>query len=221
MTGYRFGEYRLDPDRIELWRGNELVALEPQVFSLLQFLIERRDQVVSKDVLFESVWQGRIISDAALNTRINAVRRAVGDNGKDQSVIRTIPRRGFRFVADVSEMPRGAATESTGSDARELEQGLAPAAGHRGVDMRLPDKPSIVVLPFKNLSDDAEQEYFSDGVTEDITTALSQIRWLFVIARNSAFPTRTSRRPFERSPESSAFVTYSKAACADRANRFE
>ncbi len=77
--------------------------MEPQVFRLLVFLIENRDRVVSKDQIIETVWEGRIVSDATLNTRINAARRAVGDNGKDQLVIHTIPRRGFRFVADLTE----------------------------------------------------------------------------------------------------------------------
>ena len=98
----RFDQYVVETDRLELLRDGERVDIEPQVFSLLTYLIENRDRVVSKDELIEAVWEGRIVSDSTLNTRINAVRRAVGDDGKSQSVIRTIVRRGFRFVADIA-----------------------------------------------------------------------------------------------------------------------
>ena len=175
---YGFEHFRLDADRLELWRGDEQISVEPQVFSLLLFLIENRNRVVSKDDVIEAVWNGRIISEATLSARINAARRAIDDSGADQAYIRTIARRGFRFVADVSEV----ATDSDEPAVNDLKTDL-PASGH----LALPDKPSIVVLPFGNLSTDRDQEYFSDGITEDITTALLQIRWLFVIARNSAF----------------------------------
>lgn len=100
---YGFNTYRLDTDRLELWRGGKAVAVEPQVFHLLQHLIENRERVVSKDELIEHVWSGRIVSDATLSSRINAARRAVGDSGAQQAVIRTTVRRGFRFVAEVRE----------------------------------------------------------------------------------------------------------------------
>lgn len=99
---YGFGPYRLDTDTLELRCGTDAVAVEPQVFRLLQYLIENRERVVSKDDLIENIWDGRIVSDATLSTRINAARRAVGDTGKGQAVIRTVQRRGFRFVADVA-----------------------------------------------------------------------------------------------------------------------
>lgn len=166
---YRFGSFKLDTDRVELWRGSDAVAIEPQVFSLLLYLIENRDRVVSKDDLIDSVWKGRIISDATLSTRINGARRAVGDSGKDQTILRTVPRRGFRFVADV--------TEEAKTNDRPLES----------TPLELPDKPSIAVLPFTNQSGDPEQEYFSDGVTDDIITALSNVHSFVVIARNSSF----------------------------------
>ncbi len=174
---YSFGDYKLDAARVELWCRNSPIAVEPQVFSLLLFLIENRNRVVSKDELIDAVWEGRIVSDATLNSRINAARRVLGDTGQDQAVIRTAARRGFRFVAKVAE-------EADERAADQVAVGGSPAEFGA---LSLPDKPSIVVLPFDNLSDDPEQEYFSDGITEDITAALSQIRWLFVIARNSAF----------------------------------
>jgi TolB-like protein len=170
---FSFGDYALDAERRELRRGGEPVALEPQVFDLLVYLIRNRGRVVSKDALIENVWEGRIVSESTVTTRLNAARRAVGDSGATQTVIRTIPRKGFRFVAEVRE-----------------EGGLVTvvaAASEPQPTLALPDKPSIAVLPFQNMSGDPEQEYFVDGMVEEIITALSRIRWLFVLARHSSF----------------------------------
>lgn len=165
---YQFGDYSLDTGSLELKRSGDLVALEPQVFRLIVCLIENRDRVVTKDELIDMVWDGRIVSDGALNTRINSARRAVGDDGKTQAVIKTFPRRGFRFVADAVE--------------------VQPTTAAPGTEpLPLPDKPSIAVLAFENLSGDPEQEYFADGLAEDIITGLSKFHWFFVIARNSSF----------------------------------
>ena len=98
---YRFDSFVLDAERRELWKGTNTIAIEPQVFDLMILLIENNGRVVSKDEIIEEIWDGRIVSDATLSSRINAARRAVDDNGKDQLIIRTIVRRGFRFVADV------------------------------------------------------------------------------------------------------------------------
>jgi len=166
---FSFNGYLLDTDRRELWRGSKLIAVEPQVFDLLAYLVQHRDRVVTKDDLLEAVWGGRIVSGSALNTRINAARRAVGDTGEAQRLIRTLPRKGLRFIAEIKE-------QVTSLDFAAL-QGAAEFS----------QKPSIVVLPFQNLSDDPELEYFADGLVEEIITALSRIRWLFVIARNSTF----------------------------------
>jgi len=170
---FAFGEHVLDVERRELRRGGDPVAVEPQVFDLIVYLVQNRDRVVTKDELLDAVWGGRIVSESALTARINAVRRAVGDSGEAQAVIRTIQRRGFRFIAEVRE--EGA--PATMRDAPALEAAA----------LALPDKPSIAVLPFLNLSGDPDQEYFADGMIEEIITALSRIRWLFVIARNSSF----------------------------------
>jgi TolB-like protein len=167
-VNYQFGDCSLDTGSLELKRSGDLVALEPQVFRLIVCLIENRDRVVSKNNLIEKVWDRRIISDGALNTCINSARNAVGDNGKTQAVIKTFPRRGFRFVADVVD----------------IQPGPFPAGSEASP---LPDKPSIAVLPFENLSGDPDQEYFADGLAEDLITDLSKISGLFVIARNSAF----------------------------------
>src|SRR5262245_47586143 len=174
---YRFQDYSLDVERRELRRRQDLVPVEPQVLDLLQYLIRNRDHVVSKDELIAAVWNGRIISESALSSRITAVRQAVGDSGEQQRLIRTIARKGFRFVGDIQE------TQLSEEEVRSASQAAVKATS----PLLLPDKPSIAVLPFQNLSGDPEQEYFADDVVEDIISALSCKRWLFVIARKSSF----------------------------------
>jgi TolB-like protein len=176
---YVFGDFALDPDRRELTQNAEAIAIGPQVFDLLLFLVRNRERVVSKDDLLDAVWDGRIVSESTLTSHINAARKAIGDNGNEQQLIKTLPRKGFRFVADVSETQSPETAKTQVSDPAPLSE--APA------QPQLPDRPSIAVLAFQNLSGDPEQDYFADGVIEDIITALSRIRWLFVIARNSSF----------------------------------
>jgi TolB-like protein/Flp pilus assembly protein TadD len=172
---YLFDEYVLDTDRRELHRGADAVSVAPQVFDILDYLIGNRERVVSKDDLMNAIWKGRIVSEAALATRINGVRTAVGDCGEAQRLIKTIPRKGFRFVGAVREV-------------REPDPSTVPHRSEaRTAALPLPDKPSIAVLPFVSLSSDPEQEYFADGIVEEITMALAHFRWLFVIARNSSF----------------------------------
>ena len=166
---FSFGDYALDVDRRELTRGSELISIGPQVFDLLVYLVKNSERVVSKDDLIASVWGGRIVSESTLTSHINAVRKAVGDSGDEQRLIRTIARKGFRFVGDINE------------DRPPLRHDDSKPA------LPLPDKPSIAVLPFQNLSGDPEQEYFADGMVEDIITALSRMHSLLVIARNSSF----------------------------------
>jgi TolB-like protein/Tfp pilus assembly protein PilF len=151
------------------------------VFDLLVYLVQNRDRVVSKDDLIASVWGGRIVSKSTLTSRINAARKAIGDSGDDQKLIRTIARRGLRFVGVVRAQASGdEPARATGSLPDEIREQSRPG-------LPLPDRPAIAVLPFINMSGDPEQEYFSDGISEDITTALSKLRWFFVIARNSSF----------------------------------
>ena len=111
---YLFGDCALDPDRRELHRGAELLSVEPQVFDLLAFLLRHRDRVVNKDELLEAVWNRRFVSSSTLNTRMNAARAVIGDNGEQQSLIRTIPRKGFRFVGAVQEQ-NGSAADAEGT----------------------------------------------------------------------------------------------------------
>jgi adenylate cyclase len=164
-----FGDCGLDPARRELSRGGEPVHIEPQVFDLLLHLIRNRDHVVSKDELLSAVWQGRIVSESTLSNRINAARSAIGDSGRRQQLIRTIARKGLRFVGEVEHEPIAAKLPDDATD--------------RGSDGR----PAIAVLPFANLSDDPAQDYFSDGITEDIITDLSRWHQLAVRSRSASF----------------------------------
>jgi TolB-like protein len=176
-----FGDYDIDVERRELRRAKTPVHVEPQVFDLLVYLVNNRDRVVSKDDLIASVWGGRIVSDSTLTSRINAVRNAVGDSGEDKKLIRTIARKGFRFVGAVHMQPGGdEPAHFINPPPNEIQE-------QSRVALPLPDRPAIAVLPFINMSGDSEQEYFSDGISEDIITALSKLRWFFVIARNSSF----------------------------------
>ena len=159
----------LDTDRRELHRNGSLVPVEPQVFDLLVHLMRHRERVVTKDDLLAAVWRGRIVSESALANRINAARSLIGDTGNEQRLIRTLPRKGVRFV--------GAVREDNG--------------GAKVLPVDLPgstfEKPSIAVLPFVNLGGNPDTDYLVDGIVEDIITALSRNRSFFVIARNSSF----------------------------------
>jgi DNA-binding winged helix-turn-helix (wHTH) protein len=133
---FLFSNHMLDTDRRELRCGSEAIAIEPQVFDLLVYLLKNRDRVVSKDDLLSSIWGGRIVSDSTLTSRINAARKAVGDSGEEQKLIRTIARKGFRFVGDVRG-PKGNAP----ADATPPQEG--------GKSLRtalpMPDRPAIAV----------------------------------------------------------------------------
>src|SRR5690242_13786760 len=173
---YLFENFALDADKRELRRGTDTVSLTPQAFDVLLYLIRNRDRVVSKDDLISAIWNGRIVSDAALATRLNAARAAVGDAGDKQRLIKTMQRKGFRFVGTVQEV-KASTDQPIGSTVHGGD--LTPSSSS--------PRLSIVVLPFANLSSDPEQDYFVDGVTESLTTDLSRIRGSFVIGRHTAF----------------------------------
>jgi adenylate cyclase len=171
-----FTNFTLDLDRRELKGAAGPIHVEPQVFDLLLYLARNSNRVIGKDELIEHVWKGRVVSDAALNSRINAARRAIGESGEKQVLIRTVPRHGFLFAANVSiQIPDQAPSSATVATSTE------------GADLKLPDKPSIAVLPFQNLSGDPERDYFCDGLVEDIITTLSKLTGLQVVARHSSF----------------------------------
>src|SRR5215207_11551367 len=165
-------------------------------------LVRSRGRTVSKDELIETIWQGRIVSEAALSSRINSARRVLGDTGSDQMFIRTLHKRGFQFVGDVKEVADELAGDADSRSAGEIgpastgapTTGKAPireslvaadldfaaVAAHTGTT-----RPSIAVVPFENLSDNPENEYFSYGMTEDLIRLLARNRWLMVISRHS------------------------------------
>lgn len=173
---YLFDDFVLDPDRRELNRTGDRIELEPQVFDLLEFLVRTRDRVASRDDLLEAVWHGRIVSESTLSSRINAARAAIGDSGTTQRLIRTLPRKGVRFVGDVRE-------EQEREPKTELEPECLQATTFEDSVVKV---PSIAVLPFANMSGDHEDDYFADGMTEEIITGLAQCSGLTVAARTSS-----------------------------------
>ncbi len=165
---YRFGGFELDLARAELRAGGEPCPLEPQVFALLAMLVEHRERLVSRDELIEKVWDGRIVTDAAIASRVKSARQALGDDGQAQRFIRTVHGKGFRFVAEVK-----ASRDATAPDAD-----AAPMA---------PARPSIAVLPFRMLGDPGQHAAIADALPHDLILELSRLRWLFVTARGSSF----------------------------------
>ena len=174
---YVFEDCVLDAGRRELRHGGQLRAVEPKVFDLLLHLIGNRERVVSRDDLIAQVWNGRIVSESSLASCISAARTAIGDTGEAQRLIKTLPRKGIRFVGRVQEECEGV---------EETAGVVAPSDGPRPTLPRA-ELPSIGVLPFTNMSGDSEQDYFADGMADEIITALSRCPWLLVIARNSSF----------------------------------
>lgn len=175
----RFEGVEVDLDGAVVRSNGSVVSVEPQVFELIAFLVVHRGRLVTYDEIVQNVWKGRSVSDAAIATRVNAARKALGDDGTAQRVIKTVRGRGLRF-----ELQPRDGSPGDGIDGR----GDAANAAHAGVIEV--DMPSIAVLPFDNMSSDADQGYFADGIVEDIITGLSRVRQLFVIARNSTFTYR-------------------------------
>ncbi|HYC00729.1 MAG TPA: winged helix-turn-helix domain-containing protein [Candidatus Limnocylindrales bacterium] len=209
---YRFGQFELDTAAVELRAAGQARPLEPQVFRLLALLLENHERMVSKDELIEKVWDGRAISDAALSSRIKSARRALGDDGKAQRLIKTLHGRGFRFVGDVRAERQGGsvdavadATAGVASTAAATAAGDALAAGARAVASAAStdeaatgdspatahaSRPSIAVLPFRFLGSPGAYEPLAEAIPHELIAELSRMRWLFVIARASSFRLR-------------------------------
>lgn len=168
---YRFGPFELDALRFELRENDIAVPVEPQVLSLLLFLVANRNRLVTKDEIVSAVWHGRIVSDAAISSRVKSARRVVGDDGDAQRLVRTIHGRGFRFV--------GAVDETTPT--------LAAAAVRVDEPVSEPARPSIAVLPLSTIGDPGPLAIVAEALPHEIIRALSRLRWLFVIARVSSF----------------------------------
>jgi TolB-like protein len=175
---FLFDNFALDCERRELRADGTAVPVEPQVFDLLVYLIENRARVVSKDDLIASVWGGRIVSESTLTSRINAARKAIDDSGKEQRLIRTSARKGFRFVGKVQEKHRPVVAEAGDATTGKTADSHPPL---------IVDRPSIAVLRFENMSDDRALELITNGLTEDIIALLARVPGFFVIARASSF----------------------------------
>ncbi len=180
---YLFDEFSLDTDRFELCRDGEPVHVEPQVVELLLFLVENAGRMVSKDEIIDVVWHGRVVSEAAVSSRIKTARQALGDDGQAQRYIRTIHKKGFRFVGEVRREEDGEVADDLSSVAAPPPDAPPAAAEHPAGAGR----PAVAVLPFSNLSSDPEQEYLSDGITSDVIARLCKHRWIDVVARNTSF----------------------------------
>jgi len=174
---YLFDEFELDRSKVELRRNGTTVPVEPQVFALLLLLAENGERLVSRDEVIEKVWDGRIISESALDSRIKSARRALGDDGKAQRLIRTIHGKGFRFVAELKEA--AAPRHPGGAEAPYLAR-----AGDA--------KPSIAVLPFRLIGSADSYSAIADGLPDELIAELSRLRWLSVIARGSSFRFRSA-----------------------------
>ncbi len=180
---YQFSEFVLDTERFELRKRDKALHCEPQVIELLSLLVANHERMVGKEEINQTIWKGRVVSDAALSSRIKMLRQLLGDDGRKQAFIRTVHKRGFRFVAEVR------------SGDQDLEPAGMPAAVVMANDRRAKvsasssavKNPAVVILPFSNLSSEAGHEYLADGISTDIIAHLAKHRWLDVVARNTAF----------------------------------
>src|SRR5579862_2066701 len=172
---YQFGPFELDLATVELREGDKVCSLEPQVFALLSLLIENRDRLVSKEEIIEKVWDGRIVSDAALSSRVKSARQALEDDGQSQRFIKTLHRKGFRFVGEVRALR---ARAGVGTQASPADSSMS--------------RPSLAVLPFRLVGKDSRYAAFAHALPDELITELSRLRWLFVTARGSSFRLRTS-----------------------------
>ncbi|MFP7721786.1 winged helix-turn-helix domain-containing tetratricopeptide repeat protein [Lysobacter sp. A3-1-A15] len=174
---YRFDTFDLDLAKLELRASGEVRPTEPQVFALLALLVANRERVVSRSEIIDKVWDGRAVSDSAIDSRIKSARRALGDDGRKQRLIRTVQRKGFRFVADARVVDSGAVVLSGAA------QPAAPLAGQGA-------RPSIAVLPFRHVGAVGPYAALADALPHELIADLARLHWLFVIARESSFRLR-------------------------------
>jgi TolB-like protein len=185
---YQFGPYELDIAKVELRAGTKTCDLEPQVFALLALLVENHDRLVSKEEVIDKVWDGRVVSDAAVASRVKSARQVLGDDGKSQNFIRTIHGKGFRFVANV-RATRGTSAPLVADTRRPM------AVDGVGSASQYPDqtsRPSLAVLPFRLIGDGGRYAALAFALPAELITELSRLRWLFVTARGSSFRLRAS-----------------------------
>jgi TolB-like protein len=190
---YKFGPYELDLATVELRVRDQVCSLEPQVFALLALLVENRDRMVSKEEIIEKVWDGRVVSDAAVASRLKSARQALGDSGQSQHFIKTIHGQGYRFVAAVKTL-RSAGASLAAPEISDIkadrereaaEQQFAPGS-----------RPSLAVLPFRLVGHHERYAALATALPDELITELSRLRWLFVSARGSSFRLSASDTEF-------------------------
>jgi len=175
---YRFGPFELDTAKVELRSRGEVCSVEPQVFTLLALLVDNRDRLVSKDEILDKVWDGRVVSEAAVASRIKSARKVLGDDGSTQQFIKTIHGQGFRFVADARVSRAGVEDQGAGKPSGQPTESTS--------------RPSIAVLPFRLIGTAGLYSAIADALPHELITELSRLRWLFVTARGSSFRLRGS-----------------------------
>src|ERR1700732_3810240 len=187
---YQFGPFELDIATVELRNVDKTFCLEPQVFALLALLVENRERLVSKEEIIDKVWDGRVVSDAAVASRVKSVRQALGDTGKSQRFIRTIHGQGYRFVADARASRRTAARSA------EVSTNLVEGSSTINVQLDKSSRPSLAVLPFRLIGDGGRYAALAVALPDELITELSRLRWLFITARASSFRLRVSDTEF-------------------------
>lgn len=173
---YGFDDFTLDVTLGQLFRAGKEIQVEPRAFSLLCHLLANNNRLVTKEELVEEIWDGRIVTDAAISTLIKTARRAVADDGKTQRLIRTVHGRGFRFVGPLQRTGSASAVPQTKSDLSEATEPI-PEGG----------RPSIAVLPFRRIGQTDTWGAMADAVPAELISSLSRLRWLRVLARGSTF----------------------------------
>jgi TolB-like protein/DNA-binding winged helix-turn-helix (wHTH) protein len=189
---YQFGRFELDLATVELRADGEARDLEPQVFAVLALLVENHARLVSKDELIEKVWHGRVVSEAAVASRIKSARQALGDDGVSQRFIKTIHRQGFRFVSDV----RGVRTSNPGPVPRIPDGNASESVGTLVRQLDRVSRPSLAVLPFRMLGEGGRHAALASALPDELIAELSRLRWLFVTARGSSFRLRATACDF-------------------------
>jgi TolB-like protein/DNA-binding winged helix-turn-helix (wHTH) protein len=191
---YKFNGFEIDTLQFKLFCAGKTLAIEPKDFDLIVYLIKNRHRAVTRDEIFNAIWQGHVVCDSTLSNHIKSIRKILGDNGEDQNVISTIRGRGYQFIAQSVEILDKEAVVFPAKTRLKLIYLiviiilLSLFVGFIYSNLNSPQskKNSIAVLPFVNLSEDAEYEYFSDGISEEISNALSQVTGLHVISRSSS-----------------------------------
>lgn len=189
---YAFGPFELDLATVELRADGQVVGVEPQVFALLALLIENSERLVSKDEIVEKVWDGRVVTDAAVASRVKTARQALGDDGKSQHFIRTIHGQGYRFVAKARTLhaPTASVLRATGSNRAD------PALVDMVHRLDRMSRPSLAVLPFRYVAGDERYAPLASALPDELITDLARLRWLLVTARGSSFRLRTPEADF-------------------------